>query len=194
MSRVDRRHRAVARLIVALAGGLAIGLTIGGGAEQPAWLGVVAATLLVMLLIWMDFKSFSRTLAAMAPLTVGLIWMAGWMVAADTPMNFINIFVTTMIIGIGVDYGVHILHRFQEVQDFSRERFEKGIVENQWTLRFALMWSGQAQSLKAGEYRFDRPLTALQVVREQGRAPARSGPKSASCWRGLEKNRPSWTS
>ena len=51
MSRVNRRHRAVARLIVALAGGLAIGLTIGGGAEQPAWLGVVAATLLVMLLI-----------------------------------------------------------------------------------------------------------------------------------------------
>jgi predicted RND superfamily exporter protein len=34
-----------------------------------------------------------------------------------------------MIIGIGVDYGVHILHRFREVQDMSRERFEKGIVE-----------------------------------------------------------------
>jgi predicted RND superfamily exporter protein len=96
---------------------------------RDAWIACVVGTVLVMLLIWMDFRSFARTLAAMAPLTVGLIWMAGWMVAADTPMNFINIFVTTMIIGIGVDYGVHILHRFREVQDMSREQFEKGIVE-----------------------------------------------------------------
>lgn len=51
MSRLNRRHRAVARVIVALAGGLAIGLTIGGDAEQPAWLGVAAATLLVMFVI-----------------------------------------------------------------------------------------------------------------------------------------------
>ena len=89
----------------------------------------MVGTLLVALLIWMDFRSLSRTLAALAPLTVGLIWMVGGMVAVNTPMNFINIFVTTMIIGIGVDYGVHILHRFQEVQDFPREEFEKGIVE-----------------------------------------------------------------
>ena len=31
-------------------------------------------------------------------------------------MNFMNIFVTTMIIGIGVDYGVHMLHRYRELQ------------------------------------------------------------------------------
>jgi predicted RND superfamily exporter protein len=96
---------------------------------RDAWIACIVGTVLVMLLIWIDFRSFSRTLAAMAPLTVGLIWMAGWMVAANTPMNFINIFVTTMIIGIGVDYGVHILHRFNEVQDMPREQFEKGIVE-----------------------------------------------------------------
>jgi predicted RND superfamily exporter protein len=96
---------------------------------HDAWIACVVGTLLVALLIWMDFRSLTRTLAALVPLTVGLLWMAGGMVAFDTPMNFINIFVTTMIIGIGVDYGVHILHRFQEVQDFPREKFEQGIVE-----------------------------------------------------------------
>lgn len=96
---------------------------------RDAWIACVIGTFLVALLIWMDFRSLSRTLASLVPLTVGLIWMAGGMVAVDTPMNFINIFVTTMIIGIGVDYGVHILHRFQEVQDFPREQFETGIVE-----------------------------------------------------------------
>lgn len=96
---------------------------------RDAWIACVLGTILVALLLWIDFKSLTRTLAALAPLTVGLTWMAGGMVAFDTPMNFINIFVTTMIIGIGVDYGVHILHRFQEVQDFPRDRFERGIVE-----------------------------------------------------------------
>jgi predicted RND superfamily exporter protein len=96
---------------------------------KDAWIACLLGTFLVALLIWMDFRSLSRTLASLVPLTVGLIWMAGGMVAFNTPMNFINIFVTTMIIGIGVDYGVHILHRFQEVQDYPREKFEKGIVE-----------------------------------------------------------------
>ncbi len=29
-------------------------------------------------------------------------------------VNFMNIFVMTMIIGIGVDYGIHLLHRWSE--------------------------------------------------------------------------------
>jgi uncharacterized protein len=96
---------------------------------EDAWLAGIIGVVLVAALIWIDFKSLTRTLASLAPLTVGLIWMVGAMVLVNTPMNFINIFVTTMIIGIGVDYGVHVLHRFQEVQDFPRPEFEKGIVE-----------------------------------------------------------------
>jgi predicted RND superfamily exporter protein len=29
-------------------------------------------------------------------------------------LNFFNIFVLTMIVGIGVDYGIHLLHRWYE--------------------------------------------------------------------------------
>ncbi len=96
---------------------------------KDAWVAGVIGVVLVAALIWMDFRSLSRTLASLVPLTVGLIWMVGAMVLVKTPMNFINIFVTTMIIGIGVDYGVHLLHRFQEVQDLPRAEFEAGIVE-----------------------------------------------------------------
>lgn len=39
-----------------------------------------------------------------------------------------------------------------------------GVVQDRWTWRIALWRSGQATRLKAGEYRFDRPLTAAQVV------------------------------
>jgi UPF0755 protein len=39
-----------------------------------------------------------------------------------------------------------------------------GVVEDAWTFRVAVLLSGRAREPKAGEYRFDAPMTALQVV------------------------------
>ena len=44
-----------------------------------------------------------------------------------------------------------------------------GVVQDLWTWRIAVWRSGQAMRLKAGEYRFDRPLTADQVVEKLAR-------------------------
>ena len=41
---------------------------------------------------------------------------------------------------------------------------QAGIVKDQWTFRGALLWTRTSRLLKAGEYRFDRPLTAIEVV------------------------------
>ena len=55
--------------------------------------------------------------------------MLGAMVALSLTMNFFNIFVTTMIIGIGVDYGIHMMHRYREAREASIEELETGLVE-----------------------------------------------------------------
>jgi UPF0755 protein len=39
-----------------------------------------------------------------------------------------------------------------------------GVVSDRWAFRLALVRSGAARRLQAGEYRFDRPMTASQVV------------------------------
>ena len=39
-----------------------------------------------------------------------------------------------------------------------------GVVRDQITYRIALWMSGQARRLEAGEYRFDQPMTALDVI------------------------------
>lgn len=96
---------------------------------RDAWIAGILGLFLVVILLWIDFRSLRYAFIALAPLTVGMIWMMGGMVAIDTPMNFINIFVTTMIIGIGVDYGVHVLHRFLEVRDLPQGEFDSGILE-----------------------------------------------------------------
>jgi UPF0755 protein len=51
-----------------------------------------------------------------------------------------------------------------------------GIVRDRWAFRLALAQSGAARRLQAGEYRFDRPMTAAQVVAviEHGRVFVRS--------------------
>jgi peptidoglycan lytic transglycosylase G len=39
-----------------------------------------------------------------------------------------------------------------------------GVVRDPWTFRIALYTSGQGRHLKAGEYRFDRPMTPAEVI------------------------------
>ena len=41
---------------------------------------------------------------------------------------------------------------------------DAGVVQDRWSFRFALWQSGTDRYLQAGEYRFDRPLTAIEVV------------------------------
>lgn len=81
---------------------------------RDAYKAGVIGTLLVAVLIWLDFRRLRETLLALTPLAVGILWMLGAMALIELPMNFMNIFVTTMIIGIGVDYGLHMIHRFRE--------------------------------------------------------------------------------
>jgi len=79
-------------------------------AGRASLLGLV----LVFLLMWADFGSPLRSLLVLFPLALGLVWMLGAMAMLGQPLNFMNIFVVTMVIGIGVDYAVHLMHRWIE--------------------------------------------------------------------------------
>ena len=45
-----------------------------------------------------------------------------------------------------------------------RRLVDAGVIENDLAFRAALRWTARGQSLKAGEYRFDRPLSAVEVI------------------------------
>jgi UPF0755 protein len=49
-------------------------------------------------------------------------------------------------------------------RDIGRRLVDAGIVRNEVLFRIAALWSGRARTLRAGEYRFDRPLTPFQVL------------------------------
>jgi hypothetical protein len=86
--------------------------------RKIVWDDAIAAAVLgiviVFVLMWADLGGPLRALLALLPLFVGMVWMLGGMALIGLRLNFFNIFVLTMIIGIGVDYGVHLLHRWYE--------------------------------------------------------------------------------
>ncbi len=49
-------------------------------------------------------------------------------------------------------------------QKIGRALVAAGVIRDQWTFRAAVAVTGSARRLKAGEYRFDRPMTPTEVV------------------------------
>jgi UPF0755 protein len=53
--------------------------------------------------------------------------------------------------------------------EIRRRLVEAGVVSDELAFRAALMWTGQSRALKAGEYRFDRPMSVVDVVEKLAR-------------------------
>lgn len=88
--------------------------SLRGEIRADALTSAVIGLVLVLALLWIDFRDVHTAFIALVPLLVGILWMVALMVAFDLHLNFMNIFVITMIIGIGVDYGIHVIHRYRE--------------------------------------------------------------------------------
>lgn len=96
--------------------------TTGAPPVMVAWLRIAArdgrnAILLtlaiVFLLLWIDFRKPWYALTAMIPLALGVFWMVGLMNLFGMLLNFMTLAGLPLIIGIGIDDGVHIMHRWQ---------------------------------------------------------------------------------
>jgi hypothetical protein len=80
--------------------------------DSPTAVGVTL--LVVFLIVLADFKGFRPTLLVMFPLVCGAIWMCGVMYLFEMKLNFYNMVALPTIIGMGIDNGVHLYHRYRE--------------------------------------------------------------------------------
>jgi predicted RND superfamily exporter protein len=69
--------------------------------------------LVVFLLLWIDFRKPGHALMAMIPLAFGMIWMLGLMKLTGMQLTVMNVMGLPMILGIGIDDGVHLVHRWR---------------------------------------------------------------------------------
>ncbi len=70
------------------------------------------ASLVIVPLLWFDFRKVRHTFWAILPLLLGMVQMFGLMGLLDIPLNPANMIVLPIILGIGIDNGVHIVHDF----------------------------------------------------------------------------------
>ncbi len=81
--------------------------------RDAPWM-MAGALLMVILLMWINFRSARWVALATAPLAVGVLWMLLAMEVAGLQLNFYNMIVLPAILGIGNDAGVHLIHRYRE--------------------------------------------------------------------------------
>lgn len=87
---------------------VAFGKLLRDGLEASA----IYATVAVLVLLFIDFRTIRGTLLALFPLALGLVWMVGGMNALGIGYNFANVIAIPLILGIGIDSGVHVVHRW----------------------------------------------------------------------------------
>jgi predicted RND superfamily exporter protein/lauroyl/myristoyl acyltransferase len=84
--------------------------------EQISRRGLVASTAaamaFVVLLVFIHFRKLSHSALALMPVMTGMVLVAGTMKLLGMKLNFFNLMVFPVIIGIGIDSGVHIVHRY----------------------------------------------------------------------------------
>jgi uncharacterized protein len=84
---------------------------------QDAALAGGLGLVLVMAILLGDSRSLRESLLCLLPVATGVLWALGVMAAVGYPLNLLNVFVITMIIGVGSDYAIYIVHRVREGAD-----------------------------------------------------------------------------
>ena len=70
------------------------------------------AIALVLALLYTHFRKFSLVILTLLPLLISVIWMLGTMKALGIDISILNFVATPIIIGIGIDDGVHIVEKY----------------------------------------------------------------------------------
>jgi predicted RND superfamily exporter protein len=81
-----------------------------GSYQQAA----IYSMLVIIGVLVLNFRSLTYSLIAALPLAIGVLQTFGLLGFLNIPLNPANLIALPLILGIGVDYGVHIVHEFRE--------------------------------------------------------------------------------
>ncbi|WP_230874680.1 MMPL family transporter [Methylomonas sp. LL1] len=100
--------------------GLPIGDVTSGQAVVAAFLQAFSgALMMIVLLLLVMTRSLKTTLLIVTPLLLAALLTGACNVWLNNPFNFANIIVLPLLLGMGVDSGIHIVHRLQHQDDHS---------------------------------------------------------------------------
>ena len=115
---------------------------------------------ILAIFFWLTLRQPVLAIIAVGPIVFVLIWVLGTMALLGIPYTLVTSIITALSIGIGVDYTIHVIHRYRE--EFARLRNpEKAAIRTLSTTGSALLGSGLTTALGLGVL-VASPLLAFQ--------------------------------
>jgi uncharacterized protein len=74
----------------------------------------VISIVMILIIFAIGFGEFSRPVFAVSALGCGLGWTMGYTTLVVGHLNFITVSLVTMLMGLGIDFGIHLLFRYDE--------------------------------------------------------------------------------
>ena len=121
---------------------------------------IAAALIVLAVFFWVTVRQPALAIIAVGPIVLVLIWVLGTMALLGIPYSLITSIITALSIGIGVDYTIHVIHRYREEYTLDRDP-ERAAIQTLSTTGSALLGSALTTALGLGVLVFS-PLAASQ--------------------------------
>ena len=110
---------------------------------------VAVALGILAIFFWVTLRQPVLAFIAVGPIVLVLIWVLGTMALLGIPYTLITSIITALSIGIGVDYTIHVIHRYREEFSCSRNP-ERAAIRTLSTTGSALLGSALTTALGLG--------------------------------------------
>lgn len=74
----------------------------------------VYALVVILVVLFLDLRHLGHSLLALLPLATGMLQTFGILGLLDLPLNPANMIGLPLMLGIGIDYGIHVVHDWRE--------------------------------------------------------------------------------
>lgn len=81
-------------------------------------LTILFSFIILEIVFYIKKKSFLIGIIALSPIIISSIWILGTMNFLNIPLTITTITTSSLAIGLGIDYSIHITHKFMEEKDF----------------------------------------------------------------------------
>ena len=85
--------------------------------KRDAVVTLIVAAFIILLLLFVMQRSYTQGILIFVPLSLGLIWTMGTLGWLGIPLAVSTVGLSSMILGLGVEYGVFVVSRYKEERE-----------------------------------------------------------------------------
>ncbi|GAB6189534.1 hypothetical protein JCM30566_12740 [Marinitoga arctica] len=87
---------------------------------------LILTIIFIFIVLLFDMKSLKYAIISMLPMVLSIILILGVMGWFNIKFNVVNIIALPLIIGIGVDDGIHLIHRYRREKNIKKALMSTG--------------------------------------------------------------------